>query len=164
MGCASSCKIFETFSSALEWAARHKLGATKATHILDDFLFGAKTKAECDRIVHTFVQSCEQVGIPIAYEKTVGPVQCLVFAGIELDTILMQLRLPGDKLQKCRAAVRNMTGRRSTTLKNLQSLIGLLNCMQSCSSRPRLSAPAYQPHHWCHKTASAHFAEPRCPG
>ena len=127
MGCASSCRIFETFSSALEWAARHKLGAPKATHILDDFLFGAKTKAECGRIVHTFVQSCEQVGIPIAYEKTVGPVQCLVFAGIELDTILMQLRLPGDKLQKCRAAVRNMTGRRSTTLKNLQSLIGLLN-------------------------------------
>ena len=39
----------------------------------------------------------------------------------------MQLRLPGDKLQKCRATVRNMTGRRSNTLKNLQSLTGLLN-------------------------------------
>ena len=66
------------------------------------------------------------MGFPIAYEKTVGPVQCWVFAGIELDTILMQLRLLGDKLQKCRAAVRNMMGRRSTTLKNLQSLIRLL--------------------------------------
>ena len=96
--------------SALRSNGQHGIswGAPKATHILDDFLFGAKTKAECGRIVHTFVQSCEQVGIPIAYEKTVGPVQCLVFAGIELDTILMQLRLPGDKLQKCRAAVRNI--------------------------------------------------------
>ena len=39
----------------------------------------------------------------------------------------MQLRLPEDKLQKYWAAVHNTTGRRSTTLKNLQLLNGLLN-------------------------------------
>ena len=39
MGCASSCLTFETFSTALEWVTRHKLGCTGFVHILNDFLF-----------------------------------------------------------------------------------------------------------------------------
>lgn len=38
MGCSSSCRIFEEFSSSLEWIARHKLGIENIIHILDDFL------------------------------------------------------------------------------------------------------------------------------
>ena len=39
MGCVSSCAIFESFSSALEWIATPKLGCHGVVHILDDFLF-----------------------------------------------------------------------------------------------------------------------------
>jgi len=39
MGCSSSCAIFETFSTSLEWLAKRRLGATGVLHILDDFLF-----------------------------------------------------------------------------------------------------------------------------
>ena len=38
MGCSSSCAIFESFSTALEWIAMRTLGATKVIHVLDDFL------------------------------------------------------------------------------------------------------------------------------
>ena len=36
MGCSSSCKIFETFSTAIQWMAHHKQGVQHMTHILDD--------------------------------------------------------------------------------------------------------------------------------
>lgn len=39
MGCASSCAIFERFSSAMEWIEIQKLGCHGVVHILGDFLF-----------------------------------------------------------------------------------------------------------------------------
>ena len=54
MGCSSSCAIFETFSTALEWIAIHRLGASSVLHILDDFLFIADTKQSVSRILITF--------------------------------------------------------------------------------------------------------------
>ena len=39
----------------------------------------------------------------------------------------MEARLPDDKVQKCNARLLDMHKRRKTTLKELQSLIGLLN-------------------------------------
>lgn len=39
MGSSSSCKIFESFSTALEWIATNKFGCGVVIHILDDFLF-----------------------------------------------------------------------------------------------------------------------------
>lgn len=38
MGCSSSCKIFETFSTAVEWVARNKYFIRHILHLLDDFL------------------------------------------------------------------------------------------------------------------------------
>ena len=37
----------------------------------------------------------------MAEEKTVGPHTVLQFAGITLDTVKQEARLPDDKLQKC---------------------------------------------------------------
>ena len=44
MGCSGSCKIFETFSTSLEWIAKNKLGIPHIIHILDDFLIIEPTK------------------------------------------------------------------------------------------------------------------------
>ena len=44
MGCSSSCVIFESFSTALEWIAMNTLGATKMIHVLDDFLVLAESQ------------------------------------------------------------------------------------------------------------------------
>ena len=45
---------------------------------------------------------CNYLGVPIAQEKTSGPSQVIQFAGITLDSINQEARLPEDKLQKCR--------------------------------------------------------------
>lgn len=127
MGLSSSCSIFEAVSTALEWISSHHLGATSVLHILDDFLFIAPTKDQCRRDLSNFVSLCEYIGVPLAPEKTVGPSSVLQFAGIILDSERMEARLPDDKLTRCRRALTDFLARRSVCLKELQSLIGLLN-------------------------------------
>ena len=127
MGCSSSCAIFEAFSSSLEWLAVHKLGASGVLHILDDFLFIAETEAKCRSDLNAFLRLCDDLGVPIAHEKTEGPLNVIQFAGITLDTVQMEARLPADKLQKCKDFLIDFRTRRKVTLRELQSLIGLLN-------------------------------------
>lgn len=127
MGCSSSCAIFEAFSTALEWLSVNNLGASGVVHILDDFLFIADKEDKCQADLDNFLRLCAFVGVPIAGEKTESPNTVLQFAGITLDTKLMEARLPEDKLHKCRTLLHTYLKRRKVTLKELQSLLGLLN-------------------------------------
>ena len=46
---------------------------------------------------------------------------------IELDSVRQEARLPLEKLTKCRTLLHHFLKKRSVTLRELQSLIGLLN-------------------------------------
>ena len=127
MGCSSSCKMFETFSSALEWLAKTKLQISSILHLLDDFLIVAPTAELCNKQLKLFLDVCQYLGVPMAPEKTVGPLPILSFAGIELDTQLQLARLPKEKLDKCTDLISNLVRRKKVTLVELQSMIGLLN-------------------------------------
>ena len=114
MGLSSSRKIFESFSSALEWIARIKLNIASILHLLDDFLIVNKSLSSCENNLRAFLQTCDDIRVPMAPEKTVGPSFVLSFAGVELETIKMEPRLPEDKLAKCRSLIREfLTKRRS---------------------------------------------------
>ena len=127
MGCSSSCQIFEDLSTAMEWAAKNKLQIPNIIHILDDFLIIDKSLDTCGAKLHRFLQFCQELGVPMAEEKTVGPAHVLTFAGIELDCLKHEARLPREKVDKCREAILQLLSRKKVTLKELQSLIGLLN-------------------------------------
>lgn len=73
MELSSSCAIFESFSTALEWLSINHLGACAVVHILDDFLFIAKSKEKCVGDLQNFIRMCNHLGVPLAPEKTVGP-------------------------------------------------------------------------------------------
>lgn len=126
MGLSESCKIFEEFSTALEWAAYHRLGASAVVHVLDDFLFIESTTEKSASMLKKFKSMCEYVGIPIAEEKTFGPSTVMEFLGITLDSDRMEARLPKDKLHRCNNLISEYKNRKSITLRNLQSLIGTL--------------------------------------
>ena len=49
MGCSSSCKTFETFSSAFEWIARTKFKIPHVLHLLDNFLFIPPSERLCQQ-------------------------------------------------------------------------------------------------------------------
>jgi len=127
MGLSSSCAIFEAFSTALEWLSINHLGTCAVLHVLDDFLFIAQSKGQCEHDLDNFIWMCNYLGVPLAPEKTVGSATVLQFAGITLDSVRQEARLPEDKLLKCRAMLQNFQARRSVCLKELQSLMGLLN-------------------------------------
>jgi hypothetical protein len=129
MGCSSSCAIFETFSTALEWIISRQEGDFAVLHILDDFLFVAYTWHSCMQILDKFLQICQDIGVPIAPEKTMGPLTALPFAGIDLDTVAMRASIPQDKIDKALHLIHEFLQRKSVTLKQIQKLTGLLNWM-----------------------------------
>ena len=128
MGCASSCRTFEMFNStAIEWVAKKHLSIRYLIHILDDYLMAAPTYHQCRIDLARFLSLCDYLGVPMAPEKTVGPENILSFAGIELDTLRMEARLPLDKTEKCKILVSAFLRRKKVTLREIQSLTGLLN-------------------------------------
>ena len=127
MGAASSCKTFETFSTAIKWIAQQKLNIEAIIHLLDDFLLIAASYDSCLTQLNRFLNFCAFIGLPMAPEKTCGPLTTLSFAGIELDTVKLEARLPLDKLRKCIDFITAFQQRKKITLRELQSLIGLLN-------------------------------------
>ena len=127
MGCSSSWKTFETFSSALKWIAHNKLHIRHILHILNDFIIVAPSYQLCQAQLSLFEDLCSYLGAPIAPEKTRGPSTTLCFAGVELDSVLFEARLPGETITKCLSSISNFLQRKKVTLKEIQSLTGLLN-------------------------------------
>ena len=82
MGCSSSCKTFETFSTAVEWIARHKQKIDKILHLLDDFLFVSSSHTQWQTYLYLFLALCNHIGIPLAPENTCGPATTLSFAAV----------------------------------------------------------------------------------
>ena len=124
MGASSSCFLFELFSSPLHWILEHKFHL-HLCHVLDDFLFVFPCLSE--NPLPLFQSLCLKWGIPLHPDKTQGPSTTLDFVGITLDSMKMEARLPSDKLTNLRSVIDQFLGRNKATLKEIQSLIGLLN-------------------------------------
>jgi hypothetical protein len=110
----------------------HNKGIQFGLHYLDDcLLLGPAETQVCHEALAVALALCDQVGLPVAPDKTEGPTSTLIFLGIELDTNKGHLRLPQDKKERLLAAIAKWTGyrspRRSGTKRDLLSLIGLLN-------------------------------------
>ena len=68
MGCSSSWAIFEAFSTALEWLARHRFGASGVLHILDDFLLIADSKEKCQSDLPNSLTLCEYLRVQLVLQ------------------------------------------------------------------------------------------------
>ena len=62
----------------------------------------------------------------IASHKTEAPSTNIMFLGIELDSDMLRLRLPGEKLARLQTEMRLWRGRRSCTKRELLLLISQL--------------------------------------
>ena len=127
MGCSSSCAIFEAFSNALHWIAQYQLSVSGVVHFLDDFLFLAPSKNKCLSDMQAFMDLCADIGVPLAPSKTLAPTTALPFLGITLDSVRLEARLPVDKLEQCKVLLRAFSVRSKVSLRELRSLIGVLN-------------------------------------
>ena len=101
----------------MEWIARNKLGIPHILHILDDFLIIGESTQACQAKLQRFLLFCEDIGVPTAPEKTQGPSSVLTFAGIELDCLKLEARLPQEKVDKCIEGIEKARGRNKITLR-----------------------------------------------
>ncbi|KAK3103024.1 hypothetical protein FSP39_015834 [Pinctada imbricata] len=127
-GCSISCSLFEKFATFLEWELKRRSGSECIVHYLDDFLLaGAANSDGCIELMACYSNLCEELGVPLAPEKTIGPATCLTFLGLEIDTVQMLVRIPQEKLDKLKSALLAILNKKKTNLKDLQSLSGLLS-------------------------------------
>ena len=125
MGARSSSHIFEMFSSAIHFLAK-KVGIRWLVHYLDDFLLICHSEAGCAEYMNLFTGLLRKLGVPLALEKTLGPTQCLEFLGYLLDILKGEIRLPEDKLQKCKDQIKALLSLKRCKVHRIQSLAGLL--------------------------------------
>ena len=45
-------------------------------------------------------QMCKEIGLPMAPEMFVESMQCIEFLGMLIDSLVMVVRIPSDKIQK----------------------------------------------------------------
>ena len=130
MGAASAPALFETFSTFIEWATRDRAKCDRILHYCDDFLaYGScgEGKESCLHVLRSFQAVCKEMGVPLAEEKTEGPVPSITFLGLEIDAAQQLIRIPQEKLVKLRVIVESSCAARKMTLKDLQSVIGSLS-------------------------------------
>ena len=134
MGCAMSCKLFESFATALAHIFQFYDPDCFVIHYLDDFLFINVSKELCESSKNLFTTLCEKIGVPLAHDKTTQPDTSTVFLGIELDSLRRCAKLPIDKLKRYDNDIKTILSKRTVTKKCLQSIIGKLSFASSVIS------------------------------
>lgn len=101
-------------------------------HYLDYFLFiGKADSSDCLLALNKCREFADWFGTPLAEEKNVLPCSCLEFLRIMTDTIKMEFRLPEAKINRIKSLFNKMLSAvKKTTLRELQSLLGLLVLLQ----------------------------------
>ena len=129
MGLSRSCQLFEYFSTFLEWQSKQQMLPSHcyATHYLDDFLIqGPPGNILCQDTMDCFTTLCQNLGIPLAHDKTEGPVCKLVFLGLELDSVSQIVKIPEDKVVALKGLICDLLKVNKATLKDIQKVIGTM--------------------------------------
>ena len=126
-GASISCAHYQRFSNALHHILSVKTGSKTITNYLDDFLFISYLRCLCNAMIRKFIQLCKQIGVPIAEEKTEWATTALVFLGILLNGKQFTLSIPLEKQQKALHLLNSMIDKKKSTIKEAQTLTGLLN-------------------------------------
>ena len=138
-GASISYALFQKFSDALCFIAERETDSIGLiTNYLDDFLFLALTLGLCNDKLKRFLEVCDDIGVPIALEKTEWASALVVFLGILLDGKNMRLAVPSEKHNKTINLLQLIRNKKKATVKGLQTLCGYLNflCKAIFPGRP----------------------------
>lgn len=94
---------------------------------IDDFFIAARTYEECNEALHRLIGLVRRLGFQISWNKVVGPTQRITFLGISIDTRNCTLLLGEEKLRKIEGKLREFSGRKRASKRQLQRLAGMLN-------------------------------------
>jgi hypothetical protein len=127
-GLGSSCSLWEDFSNALEWIVSKECNIKTITHYIDDCFVASRAnptyaKAQLKLILAVY----KVLGVPVALNKLNEPCTALDYLGIIIDSFTMTARLSDERLNAIQTALTEWQHRKTCDLRDLQSLIGVLN-------------------------------------
>ena len=102
-------------------------GVSRVIHYLDDFFVCAKSFDECKESMAVIQSAFDELGVPLAPEKIIGPSSSLTYLGIEIDSVAQVIRLPDEKLNNLKEVLEAWLSRDSCSKRQLLSLIGSLS-------------------------------------
>ncbi len=110
-GLRSAPRIFTRFADSLQFLFTNVGGVSHIQHYLDDFFLAGPAGSQlCEQNLHRWVSLCEELGVPLADDKTEGPSTSITYLGFVLDTVKQELRLPPEKLSKVRSQLSLLAG------------------------------------------------------
>ena len=111
----------------MEWVLKKQYDVRFLLHNLDDFhTLGPPNSQTCQRNIDTSIQQFQ--------DKLESPSTILTVLGIELDSLLLQARLPQEKCDRIHTILVFSSQKRHCTQKELESLIG--NLQHACKVVP----------------------------
>ena len=126
-GLRSAPYIFSSVVDLVEWVLKKQYDVSFLLHYLDDFhTLGPPNYQTCQRNLDTCIQQFQDWGIPLHPNKLEGPSTLLTVLGIELDSLLLQARLPQEKFDRIHTLPVSWSLKCHCTQKELESLIGNL--------------------------------------
>ena len=102
-----------------------------AINYLDD-LGGAETEERAERAFAKLHQILKYFGLTEVTAKSCSPSHCMIFLGIEVNTVLFILRIPSEKLAEIVQTLDEWQDKIVANVKDVQILAGLLNFACRC--------------------------------
>ena len=119
---AISSAIFEDIATLIHWLFEQRT-SIRFIHYLDDYLWVHKNFLVCLKAEQVVREVAEEVELPLAKYKFVGPAQVLEFLGLTIDSIQMAIAVPAKILQE----IQEVISSKKCRVKTLQALAGCLN-------------------------------------
>jgi hypothetical protein len=77
--------------------------------------------------METVIGLCNELGVPLAKNKTVRPTNILKFLGYIIDTELMMVLIPFEKIEKLSRLLQSLLVRKKIKRSELESIVGLMS-------------------------------------
>ena len=130
-GARRSPEVFNELTQAVRRIIQ-KRGHKRIIVYLDDFLIIGENYDDCLTSMQDLMFVLRKLGFRLNYKKIEGPVKCLTFLGLALDTVKMTISLPTDKLVELQKSLRSIYQKSKITKQGLQSQAGKLNWATQC--------------------------------
>ncbi|CAC5406793.1 unnamed protein product [Mytilus coruscus] len=129
MGLRSASHICQRVTNAVAFMFRQM--GFDIVNCLDDFA-GVESVDRDDKAYIELKRLLDSCGLEESFHKAVSPSTRMEFLGIICDTSTLLLQIPDDKLKDIQEILHFWTNKRSAKLRDIQSLVGILNFMASC--------------------------------
>ena len=126
-GLRSSPGIFTRFADAVCWILQYIYQLPLTIHYSDDYFFVALRPDAAQRDFDRAISAFQDLGLPVAIDKTIPPTTSLPFLGIQINSRDLTMSVPKTKLEDTLQLLKSWEQRRKCTKTELLRLTGKLS-------------------------------------